>query len=856
MRHRSIASISLCSLLIGGLGVDGKTQEGDRKDRPGTVQNPLPPSLDVPDAPVLSPQVALGSFEVAAGYRIELVAAEPLIHDPVAAAFDVHGRLFVVEMRGYMPDADGRGEGEANGRVVVLRDVDGDGQMDRATAFVEGLVLPRAVLPLRDGALVIAPPRVLFFRDDDLNDRADGDGEVIADGLAQGLVNPEHAINDPELGADGWIRFARYGARLAGWRDGDWRFEPVTAAGQWGLSHDDHDRYYTNGNSDCLRAHLFPVWLANGFHAMRGVGHQVVTDQEVWPLRMTPGVNRGYREGFLRGDWTLRRFTGACGPHVYRGTGMPELCGDAFVAEPTGNLVRHVAVDSGDDGTGLRVRGSNPHGRSEFLRSTDERFRPVGFCDGPDGALYVVDFYRGLIQHRLFLTSWLRKQVEDRGLADPVGCGRIWRVVADGNGAVTRRQRQRPWIAGPSKPAELVDALAHPDGWWRDRAQQRLLELCQVAPRGTRLAMGRQLARFVAGSGPWTGRRHALWALEQLGQRSEVMWAALDDRVPAVRRSAVFVAASRFAAGSRNRVTLGRLVGLALDDEHPAVRHAALIAISCYPLKTGRARAFTDVAEAARGFRDPMVRDAVVAIGRGIEVVAVHALDPELESSTSIARGLAEQAMRRRDAAAVASILHAVAGAPSGWAAEGLLSGLEQGAPSVGTEPLALAHAPRKALRLASRGEERLAAVLDCCTWPQKRAGDPRPLTVDESKLVEEGALLYQRICAACHRQDGSGGIGVAPPLRGSEWVTGDAGRLIRIMLHGVSGPIRVGGQVFRGATMPGVGAQLDDRELAAIGSFVRRGLGHAVEPVAPADVHAVRAETKGRRRPWRVDEL
>ena len=177
-----------------------------------------------------------------------------------------------------------------------------------------------------------------------------------------------------------------------------------------------------------LRCDLLPNRygaIAQDLGGLPGLSHRVTSDQRTWPARITPGVNRGYRKGLLKG-YKLTRTTGTCSPCAYRGALLP-FDGDVFVCEPCGNLVRRFQLREHDG----RLAGDNAYYavEDEFLTSTDERFRPVDIKNGPDGALYVVDMYRGVIQHRNYVTSFLRDQVERRGLEQPVHKGRIWRIV-------------------------------------------------------------------------------------------------------------------------------------------------------------------------------------------------------------------------------------------------------------------------------------------------------------------------------------------------------------------------------------------------------------------------------------------
>ena len=203
----------------------------------------------------------------------------------------------------------------------------------------------------------------------------------------------------------------------------------------------------------------------------------------VWPVRPNPGTNRAYQIGIDREDGSLARFTSVCAPLVYRGDRLPaDLYGNVFVAEPAANLVSRIIL--ADDGTGLRARKA--YERGEFLASTDERFRPVFLSNAPDGTLYIADMYRGIIEHRISITEYLRDQIVARKLEQPVGYGRIYRVMHD------TTSRDTTVSFANASAAQLVDALSHPNGWRRDTAQRLLVErgAKSVVPALTTLATG------------------------------------------------------------------------------------------------------------------------------------------------------------------------------------------------------------------------------------------------------------------------------------------------------------------------------------------------------------------------------
>src|SRR6185436_7145689 len=187
----------------------------------------------------------------------------------------------------------------------------------------------------------------------------------------------------------------------------------------------------------------------------------------VWPIRPNPGTNRAYQAGIDREDGSLAKFTSVCAPLIYRGDRLPaDVYGNVFVAEPAANLVSRIILN--DDGTTLRARKA--YDKGEFLVSTDERFRPVYLSNAPDGTLYIVDMYRGVIQQRADITEYLRDHIVKTRLETPTGLGRIYRVVHE----TTRRDPKR--VLSTVSPAELVETLSHPNGWWRDTAQRLLVE--------------------------------------------------------------------------------------------------------------------------------------------------------------------------------------------------------------------------------------------------------------------------------------------------------------------------------------------------------------------------------------------
>ena len=332
--------------------------------------------------PLLSPEDEIKTFKLPKGLHAEVVACEPMVQHPIAISWDADGRLWVCEMRGYMPDIEGHGEDKPIGRISVLEDTDGDGRMDKSTVFVDHLVLPRALAIVKDGVLVAAPPKLLFCRDlnhDGVCDDAEvAKATVVAPDYGDG-VQPEHQANGLLHNLDNWIYNADCNKRYR-YDQFAWQTDYVREMGQYGISQDDMGRLYTNSNSDYLRGNYVPVSYAsrNPNFQMSGVYVQLDANQDCWPSHDT-AENRGYRENQMRGD-RLRTFTAACSPWIYRGDLLPkEYYGNAFVCEVSANLIRMAKLTESD---GI-VTGKNAYDHDEFMTSTYERFRPCHLNVGP-----------------------------------------------------------------------------------------------------------------------------------------------------------------------------------------------------------------------------------------------------------------------------------------------------------------------------------------------------------------------------------------------------------------------------------------------------------------------------------------
>lgn len=827
-------------------------QNGDRR---GEEQPPIPADLDVPPAPLLTPAQQMEGFRLEGDLVIELVAAEPLVVDPVQMSFDERGRLWVCEMRGYMPNADGKGEDQPIGRIAVLEDTDGDGVMDRRVEFMDGIVMPRAVVPTRGGALIIAPPVLMHAMDTDGDGRAD---EIrVLDTSLGGISSPEHAINGLVLGLDNWFRCVKSSARYR-WQ-GDELVRGVTAGGgQWGVAFDDWGRAFYNTNPDPLRGDPYPSHYAvrNPNHGTaRGINRGYVGDKSVFPGRINPGVNRGYRKGTLRDDFTLRVNTGSCSPYIIRGGGLGEpYRGSAIACEPTGNLLSRYVLSSTD---GVNLKASRPLPGLEFMTSTDERFRPVALCGGPDGALYVADMARGIIQHRLFLTSFLRKQSEERGLVEPHALGRIWRI--------RRADLPRPKALDMSSWSwtELIAALGDDNGWLRSTAQRIIIE--DFDGDGF---VREQLEQLVLDqdNSPET-RAHGLWALEGCDEiRTGFLVQALQDSDPRVQAQAVRVGEALLS--TEDDVVTKAIVALGTHTKSAALRQQVLHSLGS--ARTASCdRAMLLIAVAAEPTE--RVREALLSglYRRELEFLRSLCLSGGLGKKTgghaklvySLARCVVREGNLERTNSLLELLLELLPGKP--WAQDSIAAGILSSRPKgAGGKPrpvrVARVLAGCEALDGAVQESHsaNVRAVSGAFVWPGRPGFEDwqlRPLTEVEEQRFTRGAELYGQICAACHQPSGLGDPGQAPPLRGQRVPLGKPERLAALLLHGLSGPITVAGKVWDG-DMPAMA--FSDGDVAAVATYLRRAWGHGADPVHPDLVAQVRAAIEDRKGPWSIEEL
>jgi putative membrane-bound dehydrogenase-like protein len=537
-----------------------------------------------------SPEAALRALQVRPGFVVEQVAAEPLVQDPIAFDWGPDGKLWVVEMGDYPLGLDNKGK--PGGRIRVLEDTDGDGRYEKATTFLDKLLHPTGVKTWRKGVLITCAPEIFFAEDTDGDGRADRRDVLF---LGFGEVNPQHRVNGLRWGLDNWIycangdfapsrdhiaipaggpprgtpfhrdedvqRLMFSGAAIQSTKTGatfdirnrDFRFrpeegrlDPQSGQSQFGRDRDDWGNWF-----GC--DHAMPMWhfvLADEY-LRRNPFVATPRPRVESPALTFPAAMTGRDSG------TVRRaqgnaFTSGCGITVYRDELFgPEFTQNWFVCEPVHNLVhREVLVPSGVTFSSHRA-ADEP--RSEFLASDDTWFSPVMVRTGPDGALWVADMYRQVLEHPNWLPPGWEQRNDVRAGHDR---GRIYRVYPAG-----KAPRPIPRLDRLGTPG-LVAALDSPNGWQRDMAQQLLVERRDQAAIPLLERQARTSRRALC-------RLHSLCTLDGLSAlRPEVLQPALEDPEPGVRRHAVRLCESKRAQAP----DLGAVVAKLVHDPDPPVR--------------------------------------------------------------------------------------------------------------------------------------------------------------------------------------------------------------------------------------------------------------------------------------------
>jgi putative membrane-bound dehydrogenase-like protein len=488
---------------------------------------------ELPRIPATDPRDALKTFRIHKGFHLELIAAEPLVTDPVCVCYDADGRLYVVEMRGYPYP-----EKTPTGNVSLLEDQDGDGVFDKSTIFVDGLSWPTSVVPYDGGVFIAVAPDILYAKDTNGDGKADIK-KVMFTGF--GDQNVQALLNGLLWGTDAWIygasggnggdikNLSRPDSKPVSVRGRDFRFKPdgsafeaISGGGQFGHTFDDWGHRFVCNNSNNIRQVVLPAreLERNPALSVSAVAPDIATDggagtvfrisqPEPWRVVRTrqrladPAIANKLAptEKFAFGF-----FTSATGVTIYRGSAFPpEYRGNAFIGDVGGNLVHRKTLAR----KGSIFSANRADENVEFLASTDNWFRPVNFANTPNGTLLILDMYRETIEHPASIPEPIKKHLD---LTSGKDRGRIYDLVPDGF-----RKRPKPALS-KATTKELVALLANVDAWWRETAQRLLVERREEESIPA-------LREFLASSVTTDFRKptaelaraHALWTLDALG---------------------------------------------------------------------------------------------------------------------------------------------------------------------------------------------------------------------------------------------------------------------------------------------------------------------------------------------------
>ena len=671
------------------------------------------------------------------GFKLELVASEPIINEPVVIEWDANGRLYVVEMNTYMQDIDGKNQHDTTSRVVRFEDTNDDGKMDKHTVFIEGLVLPRMLLATTKDKVIVRETDTFdlySYEDTDSDGSADKKELVYRGGRRGG--NLEHQPSGMRWNIDNWMYVTYTNRRYRLRPDGMVEAEQIAVGtGQWGIAYDEMGQLIFSTAGGERVAHHFQIMPQYGSLSLSG---EMEPGFEVpYPITATPDVQGGLRR--IKRDGTLNKFTGCCGPSVFLGDNGPkEMYGDYIVCEPVGRLIRRAKITK----VGGKNILSNAYPGEEFIASTDMNFRPVNSATGPDGALYICDMYRGIIQEGNWLRpgSYLRPVVEKYKLQDNVRRGRIYRVLHK-----SYRNTKQPRMY-EEKTAELLKHLSHENGWWRLTAQKEIIlrQDKSVVPALVQLTQ----------KGDGIGRVHAMWTLEGLGEAdAEFALSQLNDTDHRVRQTAIRLLEPSFQSGDNSY--LGNVAELVNDKNSRVVAQAI---------------------NSIQFLRSPVANDHIL---RGMLA----------NEENDFIQGVGRLALN---------------------------------------------------VKKGSRGSRNSSL-----------------LTVTGLRSFKKGRDIYNALCLVCHGKDGKGttiegGGKMAPSLVGSPRLVGSPDAVIRIVLHGLAGPIDGKEYIQQMIPMKSNG----DQWIADVLTYSRNSFGNNAPEIKAEQVKLIRGTTKDRVTPYTLQDL
>ncbi len=479
-------------------------------------------------------------FLLPPGYEMEAVLTEPEIQQPGAITFDGNGRMYVLELRSYMLTADSKGTLEPVSGISRWEDRDNDGVYERGGMFVDSLVFPRFVLPVGPNSILTMESNadvVYKFTDTDNDGKADKK-EFFTDNFGR-AGNVEHQQAFLYWGMDNWLYSTVNPFRVRETPQGVIRESTGSNHAQWGITHDDDGKLWFQGGSNGVPSYFqFPIHYGDYV-----VEKNFAEGFEVpWGAPIEIGDMQGGMQAVRMPDGNLNRVTGASGNDIFRGHRLPdELKGQYFYGEPVARIVRQIRAENHD---GLTIlHNAYQEQKSEFIRSMDPLFRPVDMATAPDGTMYIVDMYHGIIQEGEWtpVGSYLRTKIEQYQLDKVINLGRIWRLT---HKSMTRDKKQPRMYEESSN--ELLRHLSHPNGWWRDMAQQILVQ------RGDR-SVATGLIDLVKNAPKITTRFHALWTLEGIGALDAALVKSLmNHENPRMRIQALWVSETLYKVGDKS----------------------------------------------------------------------------------------------------------------------------------------------------------------------------------------------------------------------------------------------------------------------------------------------------------------
>ncbi len=495
-----------------------------------------------PKEPVLPlyPEEEAKKFLLPEGYHIEPILTEPQIQQPGAISFDGNGRMFVLELRTYMLTADSDGTLEPTSRISRWEDMDNDGVYEKGTVFVDSLIFPRFVLPYgKDAVLTMNSDEDNVYKFTDTNGDGRADKKELFTNNYGRSGNVEHQQAFMYYNMDNWL-YSTYNAfRVRETPTGVIRENTGYNRAQWGVTHDDDGKVWFLGGASGLPSQFqHPVHYGNfNYEDNYAEGFE-----EPWGAAVLIGDLQEGMDRVRENNGGPKRVTGAAGNDIYRGDRLPkDLYGQLIYGEPVARIVRQVNPVVTEGITTLHNAFQDQ--KSEFLRSTDPLFRPVDMTTAPDGTLYITDMYHGIIQEGQWAQrgTYLRAKIEQYQLDKVIGLGRIWRITHDS----MERDKTKPNMLNETA-AQLVKHLEHPNGWWRDQAQQLI-----VLSRDKSIAP--QLEAMVIDSENLLARFHALWSLEGLGTlKPEMVRKLLNDPNPRMRVQAMRVSETLYKGGNKS----------------------------------------------------------------------------------------------------------------------------------------------------------------------------------------------------------------------------------------------------------------------------------------------------------------